>query len=177
MSLLAASPAPAQERPWQQISDPTAAQLAANSPPRPRNTARNSTAASATQRTRADIAAMLDRAQAVNVHAAFIEPGRGNSPYLSQGYFDAVKILVEEAKKRNMHLWFDDDGTYPSGFAGGKFTNERPDLRMEALAAAQRVAVTAGQQYSAKLDSTTICVLAVNRDSGKARCSTIPPAP
>jgi len=34
-----------------------------------------------------------------------------------------------------MHLWFDDDGTYPSGFAGGKFTNERPDLRMEGLTA------------------------------------------
>src|ERR1019366_6091587 len=80
--------------------------------------------------------------------------------------FQAVKILVEEAGKRDMHLWFDDDGGYPSGFAGGKFTNERPDLRMQALASPQRVPVTAGQQYSYKVDPRTICVLAVNLDTG-----------
>ena len=37
--------------------------------------------------------------------------------------------MVEEAKKRNMRLWFDDNGGYPSGFAGGKSTTKRRDLR------------------------------------------------
>ena len=162
---LSASAAPAQERPWQQISDPTAAQLAANFTAPPPEYSTQFDCGFSDSRTRAEMGAMLDRAKVVHVQAAYIEPGRGNSPYLSPGYFAAVKILVEEAKKRNMRLWFDDDGTYPSGFAGGKFSNERPDLRMEGLAAPRHVAVTAGQQYAYKLETGTICVLAVNRDT------------
>ena len=169
VSLLLVSGASAQERPWQQISDPTADQLAANfAAPPPEYSAQFDCGFSDT-RTREAIGATLDLAKSVGVQAAFIEPGRGKSPYLSPGYFDAVKVLVEEAKKRNMKLWFDDDGGYPSGFAGGKFTTERPDLRMKALAAPQRVAVTNGQQYSYQPDAQTICVLAVNRDTGKAQ--------
>ena len=169
VSLLLVSGASAQERPWQQISDPTAAQLAANFAAPPSEYSAQFDCGFSDTRTREAIGAMLDRAKSVGVQAAFIEPRRGNSPYLSPGYFEAVKILVEEAKKRDMQLWFDDDGGYPSGFAGGKFTTERPDLRMKALAAPQRVAVTNGQQYSYKLDAQTICVLAVNRDTGKAQ--------
>ena len=169
VSLLLVSGASAQERPWQQISDPTAAQLAANfDAPPPEYSAQFDCGFSDT-RTREAIGAMLDRSKSVGVQAAFIEPGHGKSPYLSPGYFEAVKVLVEEAKKRNMKLWFDDDGGYPSGFAGGKFTVERPDLRMMALAAPQRIAVTNGEQFSSKLDERTICVLAVNRDTGVAQ--------
>ena len=32
-----------------------------------------------------------------------------------------------------MKVWIIDEGKYPSGFAGGKFSQERPDLRMQAL--------------------------------------------
>ena len=32
-----------------------------------------------------------------------------------------------------MRLWIVDDAGYPSGFAGGKFTTEHPELRMQAL--------------------------------------------
>jgi hypothetical protein len=169
MSLLLVSGASAQERPWQQISDPTADQLAANFATPPAEYSAQFDCGFSDTRTREAIGATLDRAKSVGVQAAFIEPGRGNSPYLSPGYFDAVKVLVEEAKKRNMKLWFDDDGGYPSGFAGGKFSVERPDLRMKALAAPQRVTVTNGQQYASKLDAQTICVLAVNRDTGAAQ--------
>jgi hypothetical protein len=168
-SLLLAGGASAQERPWQQISDPTAGQLAANFPAPPPEYSSQFDCGYSDTRTRESIGATLDLAKSVGVQAAFIEPGRGKSPYLSPGYFDAVKVLVEEAGKRNMKLWFDDDGGYPSGFAGGKFTLERPDLRMKALAAPQRVAVTNGQQFSYTLDAQTICVLAVNLDTGAAR--------
>jgi hypothetical protein len=169
LSLLLAGSASAQERPWQQISDPAAAQLAAHfAAPPPEYSAQFDCGFSDT-RTREAIGAMLDRAKAVNVQAAFIEPARGKSSYLSPGYFEAVKVLVEEARKRNMKIWFDDDGGYPSGFAGGKFTLEHPDLRMKALSAAQRVAVTNGQQYSCTLQPEIICVLAVNRDTGAAQ--------
>ena len=164
-----ASGALAQERPWQQMTDPTVSQVVAGfAAPAPEYSSQFDCGFSDT-RTREAIGATLDRAKALGVQAAYIEPGRGNSPYLSAGYFTAVKMLVEEAKKRNMKLWFDDDGGYPSGFAGGKITVDRPDLRMEALAAPQRVNVTAGQQYSARVPAGTICVLAVNRDTGKAQ--------
>src|ERR1039457_1125409 len=129
--LLFVSIVSAQQGPWQRISDPTAAQLAAKfaSPPSEYNSQFDW--GFSDKLTREAIAAILDHAKSLGVMGAFVEPKVGNSPYLSAGYFQAVKILVEEARKRDMHLWFDDDGGYPSGFAGGKFTNERPDLRME----------------------------------------------
>jgi hypothetical protein len=169
VSLLLASSAFAQERPWQQISDPTAAQLAAKFATPPSEYCAQFDCGFSDSRTREAVGAVLDRAKSVGVMGAFIEPTRGKSPYLSPGYFEAVKILVEEAKKRNMHLWFDDDGGYPSGFAGGKFTVERPDLRSMALASPQRIPVTTGQQYSCTLVPETICVLIVNRDTGAAQ--------
>jgi hypothetical protein len=169
VSLLLVGPALAQERPWQQISDPTTTQLAAHFAAPPSEYCAQFDCGFSDTRTREAMGAVLDRAKSVGVMGAFIEPTRGKSLYLSPGYFEAVKILVEEAKKRDMHLWFDDDGGYPSGFAGGKFTLERPDLRSMALVAPTRVAVTAGQQYSYKMAAGTICVLAVNKDTGKAQ--------
>jgi len=168
VSLLLVGGAFAQERPWQHISDPAAAQLAANfAAPPPEYSAQFDWGFS-DNLTREVIGRVLDRVKSVNVQIGYIEPKHGTSPYLSPGYFEAVKIMVQEAKKRNMRLWFDDDGGYPSGFAGGKFTVERPDLRMMALTS-QRVPVTAGQQYSYNLEPGTICVLAVNRDTGTSQ--------
>jgi len=59
-----------------------------------------------------------------------------------------IKTVVQEAKQRNMRVWVDDDGGYPSGFAGGKFTIERPDLRMKALDRAEQIPVTTGQAFA-----------------------------
>jgi hypothetical protein len=168
VSLLLVSSASAQERPWQKISDPTAAQLAAHFAAPPPEYSSQFDWGFSDKLTREAMAGILDHAKSLGVMGAFVEPKPGNSPYLSPGYFAAVRIVVEEAKKRDMHLWFDDDGGYPSGFAGGKFTVERPDLRSMALTS-QHISVTAGQQYSYKLEPGTICVLAVNRDTGKAQ--------
>ena len=49
--------------------------------------------------------------------------------YLSEEWFKAIRTGVLEAKKRGMKVWIIDEGKYPSGFAGGKFSQERPDLR------------------------------------------------
>jgi hypothetical protein len=117
--------------------------------------------------TREVIARDLDKILAMNLHAAWVEPGRNPAAaYLSPGYFENVKIAVEEARKRGMHLWFDDDGGYPSGFAGGKFTMERPELRMKALGAPEQVPVAPGQTFSRPADDKTICAVALNLDTG-----------
>jgi len=120
--------------------------------------------------TREVIARDLDRIRSMNLYSAWVEPGRNpEARYLSPAFFENVRIAVEEARKRDMHLWFDDDGGYPSGFAGGMFTGERPDLAMKALAAAEQVPVEPGQTFTRALDEKTICALAVDLDSNAAQ--------
>ncbi|HVS51953.1 MAG TPA: glycosyl hydrolase [Opitutaceae bacterium] len=168
---LAALPiARAQERPWQKLGDPTAAEVARDFAAPPSAYSSQVTWGWNGAITREVIARDLDKLLSMNIHQAWVEPGRNpEAPYLSPAYFENVKIAVEEAKKRDMHLWFDDDGGYPSGFAGGKFTTDRPDLRMKALAPAEQVAVEPGAAFSRELDANTICALALNLDTGAAQ--------
>lgn len=76
----------------------------------------------------------LDLMQSVNTRVINIEPGYDFPyEYLSDGWWKMIKTAVGEAKKRGMKVWLIDDAKYPSGFAGGKFSRERPDLKMWAL--------------------------------------------
>ena len=61
--------------------------------------------------------------------------------YLSDEWFKGIHTGVREAKKRGLKVWLIDEGKYPSGFAGGKFSKERPDLRMQALVVCDTVHV------------------------------------
>ncbi len=78
--------------------------------------------------------------------ALIIEAGY-NLPYeyLSPEWFKAIRGGVEEAKKHDMKVWLIDEGKYPSGFAGGKFSKERPDLRMQGLVTCGTIPVKAGE--------------------------------
>jgi hypothetical protein len=160
---------PAQDQPWQKLSDPTVAELAPNFPTPPSAYSSQVAWGLGSAPTRETIGHDLDRIRAMNLYAAYVGAGRNpNARYLSPGYFENVRIAVEEAKKRGMYLWFDDDGGYPSGFAGGKFTLERPDLDMKALGPTEQTPVAPGQTFSRALDEKTICALAVNLDTGAA---------
>lgn len=76
----------------------------------------------------------LDLMQSVGTRVINIEPGYDFPyDYLSDGWFKMIKTAVKEAKARGMKVWLIDDAKYPSGFAGGKFSRERPDLKMWAL--------------------------------------------
>ena len=76
----------------------------------------------------------LDLMQSVNTRVVNIEPGYDFPyEYLSKGWFKMIGTAVKEAKARGMKVWLIDDAKYPSGFAGGKFSRERPDLKMWAL--------------------------------------------
>jgi hypothetical protein len=84
--------------------------------------------------TREVIARDLDKLHEVGFRAVTIEAGYGMAgKYLSEAWFQSIKMAVEEAKKRGMHIWIIDEGKYPSGFAGGKFSELRPELKMQAL--------------------------------------------
>ncbi|HXU47815.1 MAG TPA: glycosyl hydrolase, partial [Candidatus Binatia bacterium] len=98
--------------------------------------------------------------QAVTVQAGFGTP----FAYLSPQYFDFFRQFVQEAKKRDMRVWIVDDAGYPSGFAGGKFSTEKPNLRMQALEVAQKLSVAGGETLHRDLPADTISAAAVNQD-------------
>jgi len=77
----------------------------------------------------------LDTMKALGYRAVTVQAGYGMPfAYLSPEYFKFFRMFVDEAKKREMRVWIVDDAGYPSGFAGGKFTAEKPELRMQAAA-------------------------------------------
>ena len=39
--------------------------------------------------------------------------------YMSDEWFDAIRICIDEAKKQGMEAWSYDENGWPSGFAGG----------------------------------------------------------
>lgn len=167
VACLAAS-ASAQDRPWQSMSDPAVADLAPNFAAPPAAYSSQIAWGWTGPINREVIARDLDHIHALNLSAAWIEPGRNpDAPYLSPAYFENVRIAVEEARKRGMHLWFDDDGGYPSGFAGGLFTVKRPDLDMKALAPTEAIPVAPGATLTRTLDDKAICAVAVDLASGK----------
>ena len=108
--------------------------------------------------------------KALGVRAAIIDIGSGMARrYLSEEYFELVRVAVAEAKKRDMRLWIMDDGDYPSGMAGGKITVERPDLGMQVLAEPERIAVDGGARFERKVGPDFICAAAVNTTDRTAR--------
>jgi hypothetical protein len=98
--------------------------------------------------------------QAVTVQAGFNMP----FAYLSPEYFAFFRKFVEEAKQRDMRVWIVDDAGYPSGFAGGKFTTDKPELRMQALAVEQKILVAGGRTLHQDLNPDVVSAAAVDEN-------------
>lgn len=161
LALLAAAPAAAQH-PWQTIQPVSVAAAAshfADPPPEygPTVTWGWDSASPA------GLAHDLDLIRARGFRSATIEAGFGMpARYLSPEWFALVKGAVLEAKKRGLRIWIIDEGKYPSGFAGGKFSAERPDLRMRALLVTERLPVPAGTTLDRALAEGEVGAAAVN---------------
>jgi len=155
------------QQPWQKIQMPTAAQVAqiwkAPPPeygPEPYYGLNGTVDETVIRRD-------LDTMKSLGYQAVTVQAGYGMPfAYLSPEYFRFFRTFVEEAKKRNMRVWIVDDAGYPSGFAGGKFTEQKPKLRMQALTAAQRIPATAGESVKTTVGPDTIAVTAINADDG-----------
>lgn len=107
----------------------------------------------------------LDRIKTMGFCGVMIEAGYGMAAkYLSPEWFSLVKIAVDEAKSRNMRVWVEDEGKYPSGFAGGKFSSDRPDLKMQGLVVTDRIDVKGGEKITQKLPYYTLSAVAFNND-------------
>ena len=98
--------------------------------------------------------------QAVTVQAGFNMP----FAYLSPEYFAFFRKFVDEAGKRDMRVWIVDDAGYPSGFAGGKFTTEKPELRMQALEVTEKIPVTGRARLHRELQPDVVSAAAVDEN-------------
>ena len=67
--------------------------------------------------------------------------------HLSPEHLALTKFAVEEAARRGMKVWFADEGSYPSGFAGVKIATDYPQLRMQGLVADIRIVVAPGHHH------------------------------
>ena len=109
----------------------------------------------------------LDTMKGLGFHAVTAQAGGGmKQAYLSPEYFAFFKQFVEEARKRDMKVWIVDEIGYPSGFAGGMFTREKPDLRMQALSISQRFPVKAGETLNQAVGPDAVAAVAVG-DAGE----------
>ncbi|MFZ1939450.1 MAG: glycosyl hydrolase [Terracidiphilus sp.] len=155
----------AAQQPWQHLQNLTAAQVAArwkNPPPEygPEPYYGLNGPVSIEQ-VRRDLDTLHNLGfQAVTVQAGFNMP----FAYLSPEYFAFFKEFVEEAKTRNMRVWIVDDAGYPSGFAGGKFTTEKPKLRMQALEAVEKIPVAGGATLHRDLLPDVVSAAAVDEN-------------
>jgi hypothetical protein len=150
------------QRPWQQITVPPVREAAANfkTPPREYGAIRWLT--NGGEITRARIVSELDQSLANGVFVVNVGWGSRLKPkYLSPEQLALAKFAVEEASKRGMKVWMQDEGNYPSGMAGGLINTEYPQLRMQAIVADLRASVAAGQTLALPMPPGTLGAFSV----------------
>jgi hypothetical protein len=155
------------QQPWQKMQMPTASQVASawKTPPSEYGPEPYYGLGGAMDET--VIRRDLDTLKSLGYRAVTVQAGVDMPyPYLSAGYFKLFRTFVEEAKKRDMRVWIVDDAGYPSGFAGGKFTELKPELRMQALVAAQKISASGGDVVKQAVSSSVVAVAATNLDNG-----------
>jgi hypothetical protein len=109
---------------------------------------------------RARIVRDFDRLAANGIFVVNLSPGRGEPKYLSPEHMDQVKFTVQEAAKRDMRLWIQDESDYPSGFAGGNISRQYPQLGMQGIVADIRVHVVPGQTLTMPAPPDTLAIFA-----------------
>jgi hypothetical protein len=161
----------AADRPWQQLSAPTASDVAARFLAPPAEYSPTCWWGWDGPMNERVITRDLDGFLARGVRAVTIEPGykMDNAPYLSPAWFQLIRTAVQAARKRDMRVWLVDEGKYPSGFAGGKFAAEHPELGMQALVVTERIPVAAGETLQRKLAPETVGALALNLQDNTSR--------
>jgi hypothetical protein len=164
MVLLLAPVLPAQ-RPWQQITFPPVRDVAANfkAPPHEYGAIQPFTSwngPDANERM-SRIVQDLDRLSANGIFVVNVSPGRGAPMYLTPEHMTQMKFVVQEAKKRGMKLWLQDESDYPSGFAGGKISQQYPQLGMQGIVADIHVRVAPGQTLTMPAPPDTLGIMAL----------------
>ena len=127
-----------------------------------------------TKEVRTRIVRDFDRLAANGIFVVNLSPGRGEPKYLSPEHMDQVKFTVEEAAKRGMRLWIQDESDYPSGFAGGNISRQYPQLGMQGVVADIRVHVVPGQTLTMPAPSDTLAIFATKTSTDQKVQGVVP---
>jgi hypothetical protein len=153
----------AAQQPWQQITNPSLSEVAANFKTPPREYGAIHWAIWGGDLTKERILREFDALDKTGMYVVNLGPARGMIPkYLSPEHLELTRFAVEEAKKRGMKIWLADEGSYPSGFAGGKVAEEFPQLTMQGIVADIRVSIAPGQTISMHVPPDTLAAMTVN---------------
>jgi len=154
----------AAQRPWQRIAVPSVREAAADFRTPPREYGAIHWAIWGDELSQARIVSEFDQLVANGIYVVNLAPARGMTPkYFSPEHFALMKFAVEEARKRGMKVWLADEGSYPSGFAGGKISAEYPQLTMQGIVADTRISVAPGQTISLPVPPDTLGALALTQ--------------
>ncbi len=111
----------------------------------------------------------LDTMKRLGYGAVTVQYGYGAGfAYLTPEWFAFFRTFLNEAKSRGLKVWIVDDAGYPSGFAGGKFSELKPELRMQALNVTDRIPANGGETITRTLKPETVAVTAVNSEDSKS---------
>jgi hypothetical protein len=161
-SLLLAAGAQAQQ-PWQKMQMPSAAEVAKAWKTPPPEYGPEPYYGMNAPVTLESVGHDLDTMKSLGFQSVTVQAGGGMmQPYMSPEYLAFFKQVVGEAKKRDMRVWIVDDIGYPSGFAGGKFSSDKPELRMQALSIEKRLPVHGGETLKQAVSAETVAVVAMS---------------
>ena len=166
------------QRPWQQVTVPSLRDVAANFKTPPHEYGAIQPFASWNgpdpNEVRQRIVRDLDRLAANGIFVVNLSPGRGEPKYLTPEHMSQVKFTVQEAAKRGMRLWLQDESDYPSGFAGGKISKLYPQLGMQGIVADIRVHVAPGQTLTMPAPPDTLAIFATKTSPDQELQGVIP---
>jgi len=137
------------QRPWQQITVPSVGDAVANFKTPPREYGAIHWAIWGGELTKERIVSEFDSLVANGVYIVNFGPSQHMTPkYFSPEHLALIKFGIDEAAKRGMRVWIADEGSYPSGFAGGLISKDYPQLAMQGIVADTHIGVAPGQTLS-----------------------------
>jgi hypothetical protein len=169
------------QRPWQQVTVPSVRDVAANFKAPPHEYGAIQPFASWNGNDPAEVRARIvrdfDRLAANGIFVVNLSPGRGAPKYLSPEHMEQVKFTVQEAAKRGMKLWIQDESDYPSGFAGGFISKLYPQLGMQGIVADIHVHVVPGQTLTMPVPPDTLAIMALETAGADQSLHNVIPIP
>jgi hypothetical protein len=176
-ALIAGAPLHA-DQPWRGITMPTVAEAAATFAQPPMEYRAINWAVWGGPQSKERIISDIARIHANGGGLYMINNSRGvQPPYLSPGYMDLVKTVVQECKKNGMKVWIEGDCGYPDGFAGGLISKDYPQLGMQGIVYDARCTVAAGQTLDIPLPIDTLGIVAYPPSPKATAAETPEPAP
>lgn len=83
---------------------------------------------------KAEICRQIGEMKEKGIQGFILHPRQGMElPYLSESYFDRVRLAVAEAKRLDMEVWLYDEYPYPSGVAAGQVMLDHPEYLCKML--------------------------------------------